>query len=215
MNIPVLLAIGSCCGKSSSIFAILLLLIFVALIVWLIMWLLFGCCRGKCEGDQESEESLPVNNDESKSTSESVAATKVPEEDVPAADEEAAEEEPAAEEDIEEESKFESGSEEDARNLFKAELEAGSVRQDLVYGIIYDSPPEGGADDLKKIKGVAKVLEGKLNDIGVYRFKQVAVWTDAACEEFSKLITFKDRIYKDNWIAQAKGFHEEQYDDKL
>ncbi len=99
--------------------------------------------------------------------------------------------------------------------LFAAELEAGSVSQDPVHGIIYSSVPDGGADDLKQIKGVAKVLEGKLNDIGIYRFKQVAVWTDAACEEFSKMLTFKDRIYRDNWIAQAKDFHEEKYDEKL
>ena len=70
-------------------------------------------------------------------------------------------------------------------------------------------------DDLKKIKGVAKVLEGKLHGIGVYKFKQIAVWTDAACKEFSKLLTFKDRVYRDDWISQTKAFHEEQYDEKL
>ncbi len=64
-------------------------------------------------------------------------------------------------------------------------------------------------DDLKKIKGVAKVLEGKLHGFGVYKFKQIAVWTDSACKEFSKLLTFKDRIYRDDWISQAKAFHEE------
>ena len=88
------------------------------------------------------------------------------------------------------------------------------MKQDPVYGIVYTSAPEK-VDDLKKIKGVAKVLEGKLHSIGVYRFKQVAVWTDAACKEFSKLLTFKNRIYTDNWIAQAKAFHEEKYDKKL
>ncbi|MEM1441385.1 MAG: hypothetical protein AAGF67_03525 [Verrucomicrobiota bacterium] len=49
----------------------------------------------------------------------------------------------------------------------------------------------------------------------MYRFKQVAVWTDAACQEFSKLLTFKNRIYTDNWLAQAKTLHEEKYDEKL
>ena len=42
-------------------------------------------------------------------------------------------------------------------------------------------------DDLKVISGVGKVLEGKLQGIGVYRFKQVAFWTDSACKEFNKL----------------------------
>lgn len=59
------------------------------------------------------------------------------------------------------------------------------------------------------------MLEGKLNGIGVYRFKQVAVWTDAACEEFSKMLTFKKRIWTDNWLAQAKQLHEENYGEKI
>ncbi len=197
MNIPIFFAQSACCGQNASIFLILLLLIIVALIVWLIMWLLFGCCQKDCGSEQESEASLADSSDEPELTRESTDS----------------EEEKA--DTSEEESGFESASEEEARNLFEAELEVGSVRQDPVYGIVYDGSPEGGADDLKKIKGVAAVLEGKLNDIGVYRFKQIAVWTDAACEEFSKLLTFKDRIYKDNWIAQAKDFHEEKYDEEL
>lgn len=111
---------------------------------------------------------------------------------------------------------IDTASEEEARALFADELNTGTVSQDSVYGIIYHKlPAEGGSDDLKLIKGVAEVLEGKLNDIGVYRFKQVAVWTDTACEEFSKMLTFKDRIYRDNWIAQAKDFHEKKYNEKL
>lgn len=109
---------------------------------------------------------------------------------------------------------FEAATEEEAANVFAAELEAGEVEQDSVYGIIYKEAPSE-VDDLKEIKGVAKVLEGKLNSIGVYRFKQVAVWTDAACAEFSKMLTFKNRIYTDNWLDQAKEFHEKKYGEKL
>jgi predicted flap endonuclease-1-like 5' DNA nuclease len=54
-----------------------------------------------------------------------------------------------------------------------------------------------------------------LNGIGVHRFKQVAAWTDAACAEFSKLLTFKNRIYTDNWLGEAKGFHGRKYGEKL
>lgn len=109
---------------------------------------------------------------------------------------------------------FQAATEAEAADLFSGELESGEVRQDPVYGIVYVDPP-GEVDDLKRIKGVAKVLEGKLHGIGVYRFKQVAVWTDAACEEFSKLLTFKDRIYRDSWIAQARQLHEEKHGEKL
>lgn len=106
---------------------------------------------------------------------------------------------------------FRAASEEEAASTFATELASGAVKQDPVYGILYHEEP-GEVDDLKQIKGVGKVLEGKLNAIGVYRFKQISVWTQPACEEFATLLTaFKDRIYRDNWIAQAKQFHHEKY----
>ena len=110
---------------------------------------------------------------------------------------------------------FKTATEEQAAAQFSGELSEGTVRQDPVYGILYVGKPDS-VDDLKLIKGVANVLEGKLNEIGVYRFKQVAVWTEPACREFSKMMTsFKDRIYRDNWIAQAKQFHFDKYGEEL
>jgi len=112
------------------------------------------------------------------------------------------------------EEEFAAATEEEAASLFADELNSGQVRQDEVYGIVYTEAP-ADIDDLKKIKGIAKVFEGRLHDIGVYRFKQIAVWTDAACKQFSSMMTFKNRIYTDNWLAQAKALHEEKYDEKL
>jgi predicted flap endonuclease-1-like 5' DNA nuclease len=109
---------------------------------------------------------------------------------------------------------FRAASEDEAAKLFAEELASGAVRQDPVYGIVYASPP-AEIDDLKQIKGVAKVLEGKLHAVGVYRFRQVAVWTDAACAEFSKMLSFKKRLYQDNWLAQAKTLHEAKYGERL
>lgn len=98
---------------------------------------------------------------------------------------------------------------------FQTEIASGLVRQDDRYGIVYLTPPTE-RDDLKLIKGIAKVLEGKLHQIGVYQFRQIAVWTDPAVAEFSKLLpNFKDRIYRDDWIAQAKNFHQEKYGETL
>ncbi|MCB1092243.1 MAG: hypothetical protein KDL87_11975, partial [Verrucomicrobiae bacterium] len=109
---------------------------------------------------------------------------------------------------------IETASAEEAAAKFQTELDSGIVRQDDIYGIVYSAAPDS-PDDLKKIKGVGKVLEGKLNEIGVYHYRQIAVWTTPAVREFSNLLTsFKDRIYRDNWIAQAKQLHEEKYGEK-
>lgn len=42
-----------------------------------------------------------------------------------------------------------------------------------------DVARDGGADDLKLIKGVGPKLEGVLNGIGVFHFDQIAAWTEA------------------------------------
>ena len=41
----------------------------------------------------------------------------------------------------------------------------------------WTAPREGGADDLKKIKGVGPKLEELLHGLGIYHFDQIAAWT--------------------------------------
>ncbi|MCC1481465.1 NADH:ubiquinone oxidoreductase [Roseibaca sp. Y0-43] len=69
--------------------------------------------------------------------------------------------------------------------------------------------PIGTADDLKRISGVGPVLEGKLNALGFYHFWQIAKWTRAEVEWVDGYLSFKGRIDRDNWIAQAAKLAEE------
>ncbi|SHH26052.1 NADH-quinone oxidoreductase subunit E [Marivita hallyeonensis] len=68
-----------------------------------------------------------------------------------------------------------------------------------------DGPRDGGADDLKQIKGVGPKLEQLCNDLGFYHFDQIAGWT---AEEVAwvdeNLKGFKGRVSRDNWVEQAK-----------
>ena len=80
---------------------------------------------------------------------------------------------------------------------------AGTARLDEARGMVYDSPP-AETDDLKLISGVGPVLEEKLNSVGIYRFEQIANWTEQNVEEFEELLSFKGRVERVNWIAQAK-----------
>ncbi|MEM1035371.1 MAG: 50S ribosomal protein L21 [Pseudomonadota bacterium] len=66
--------------------------------------------------------------------------------------------------------------------------------------------PQGEADDLKKIKGVGKVLEGKLNDAGIFHFWQVAALKKKQIEELEEEMSFPGRITRDDWVKQAKEF---------
>ncbi|KAB7616289.1 NADH:quinone oxidoreductase [Amylibacter sp. SFDW26] len=59
-------------------------------------------------------------------------------------------------------------------------------------------------DDLKLISGVGPKLEKTLNDIGVYKYEQVAVWKKADIKKVDDQLKFKGRIERDNWMKQAK-----------
>lgn len=59
-------------------------------------------------------------------------------------------------------------------------------------------------DDLKRISGIGKVIEGKLNAAGVTSFAQIAAWTKKDREAFSKELNFAGRIEREEWVKQAK-----------
>jgi len=66
-------------------------------------------------------------------------------------------------------------------------------------------PRDGGADDLKQIKGVGPKLEQQLNALGFYHFDQIAGWSaDEVAWVDANLKGFKGRVSRDGWAAQAK-----------
>ena len=73
-----------------------------------------------------------------------------------------------------------------------------------------DAPPEGGADDLRKLSGVGPKLQDKLNANGVWTFAQIADWTPEEVAFMDDQLSFKGRIARDDWIAQAARFEAEK-----
>ncbi|OOY21364.1 NADH-quinone oxidoreductase subunit E [Thioclava sp. DLFJ5-1] len=70
---------------------------------------------------------------------------------------------------------------------------------------LLDAPRDGGADDLKMIKGVGPKLETLLHSMGIYHFDQIAGWTDAELAWVdSNLEGFKGRATRDDWKGQAE-----------
>ena len=74
---------------------------------------------------------------------------------------------------------------------------------------LYDNPGDGGADDLKKIKGVGPKMEQMLNGMGIWHYSQVASWgpTEVAWVD-DNLEGFKGRVTRDEWVRQAKELSE-------
>ena len=62
---------------------------------------------------------------------------------------------------------------------------------------------ETGGDDLKKLSGVGPALEKKLLAAGVTSFAQIAAWSEEDVAAFDEKLSFKGRIAREGWVAQA------------
>ena len=77
--------------------------------------------------------------------------------------------------------------------------------EDAVRPEALSSARDGGADDLKMIKGVGPKLEIMLNELGFYHFDQIAGWSAAEVAWVNDNLTgFKGRVSRDNWVEQAR-----------
>lgn len=85
------------------------------------------------------------------------------------------------------------------------DLPAFEIKPELdpKLGLIYSRAPFR-KDDLTAIKGIARVLEQRLHEFGIYTHDQIAGWTREQIKEFSFRLGFKDRIHREKWVEQAK-----------
>lgn len=63
--------------------------------------------------------------------------------------------------------------------------------------------PATAGDDLKKLSGVGPALEKKLHEAGVTSFAQIAAWSEEDVAAIDEKLSFKGRIEREGWIAQA------------
>ena len=90
----------------------------------------------------------------------------------------------------------------------KAELEA--IKNPVTSEpILLTQANEGGGDDLTRIKGIGKVLEARLNKMGIYHFAQIAAWSPAEAAWIDKHMSFPGRVEREAWVKQAKAFANE------
>ncbi|MEZ5872486.1 MAG: hypothetical protein R3D32_11730 [Nitratireductor sp.] len=59
-------------------------------------------------------------------------------------------------------------------------------------------------DDLKRIRGIGRQNEARLNAIDVTSFAQIAAWTKKEQAEIGERLAFPGRIEREEWVAQAK-----------
>ncbi|MCL4157573.1 UNVERIFIED_CONTAM: hypothetical protein GTU68_031199 [Idotea baltica] len=74
-----------------------------------------------------------------------------------------------------------------------------------IAGAASAAATHGEPDDLKLISGVGPVLEGKLNELGIYHFWQVAKFEAKDIDLVNDAMAFPGRIERDEWIDQARN----------
>lgn len=76
--------------------------------------------------------------------------------------------------------------------------------------------PSQPQDDLKAIKGVGPAIERTLNNLGFYRFEQIASISEYDIDRIAeRLKGFRSRIYREDWIGQARILHFQKQDGPL
>lgn len=71
-------------------------------------------------------------------------------------------------------------------------------------------------DDLQVVKGIGPVMEGKLNEFGVYSYEQLGRLQSADVEALATTLgSFPDRIDRDKWVNQSKKLFKKKYGEKI
>ncbi len=64
--------------------------------------------------------------------------------------------------------------------------------------------PQGEKDDLKKIRGITKAHEKKLNERGIFHYWQIAAFTQDNLDEIDRLLHGNGQITQGDWVDQAR-----------
>ena len=74
-----------------------------------------------------------------------------------------------------------------------------------------DDSINGSRDKLQAIKGVGPAIEKTLNEMGIFRFQQIAEMSEYDINRVAKhLKGFRSRIYREDWIGQARELDDQE-----
>ena len=119
----------------------------------------------------------------------------------PANDSDTRLEESAANDDLEASAGYVNGTDTDLADL----LEDSAV--------VELEPDASAGDDLQQIKGVGPAIEKTLHDLGIHSFEQIASMSEYEIDRVAReLRGFRSRIYREDWIGQAKLLQAEKSD---
>ena len=127
------------------------------------------------------------------------------------------EEEPEDEPEFEEFLEMDSDNDDDEADAAEPQAEEDDEDADDELDHEEDDPVEqplnGGKDNLKLIKGVGPAIEKTLNELGIFSFDQIADMSEYDIDRVAnRLRGFRSRIYREDWIGQARELRDQQAD---
>jgi predicted flap endonuclease-1-like 5' DNA nuclease len=77
-----------------------------------------------------------------------------------------------------------------------------------------DEPVNAARDNLQAIKGVGPAIEKTLNELGIFRFQQIADMSEYDIDRVAKRLKgFRSRIYREDWTGQARELRDQNLGD--
>ena len=101
--------------------------------------------------------------------------------------------------------------EEDTSGQLEALAADAGLEELLDEGTSSETYADDTTDDLQQIKGVGPAIEKTLHNLGIHRFQQIAEMSEYEIDRVAReLRGFRSRIYREDWIGQAKMLQAEK-----
>lgn len=77
-----------------------------------------------------------------------------------------------------------------------------------------DAADNPQTDDLRLIRGVGPAIEKTLNSLGIFRFSQIAEMSEFDIDRVAQQLRgFRSRIYREDWVGQARTLEHQKNND--
>jgi len=87
----------------------------------------------------------------------------------------------------------------------KSKRDKQSIKnRDFSKPTLLNKAKNGKKDNLTLVKGIGKVLEKRLNNLGIYHFEQISLWTEEQQAWIDARMSFPGRVEREAWVKQAK-----------
>lgn len=124
-------------------------------------------------------------------------------------DDEPMDHQPVDEEAVDETTESEADEESDEES--EEEMDVEDTSDDDDYS---DELEDTSSDNLQAIKGVGPAIQKTLNELGIFRFQQIAEMSEYDIDRVAKRLRgFRSRIYREDWIGQARELRDQDASD--